>query len=170
HGYSTAGIAGFPPESPNPKLQSPKKLQVPTSKCAVYRLLELGDWCFSGAWLLEFGGYNTSASWSICMSTTLETVKTPNLTLIPHVPAHLIALSKSEEEYAAVSGFPVAPGLRDFLLMASPEFFRSLVAASTPDPWKFGFAIVHTADNVVIGLCGFAGSPGDDGCVEIGYS
>lgn len=97
-------------------------------------------------------------------------MKTRNLTLIPHVPAHLLALSRSEDEYEQTSGFNAAPGIRDFLLMASPEFFRSLERASAPDPWKFGFAIFHTAEDCVIGLCGFAGRPDGEGCVELGYS
>lgn len=97
-------------------------------------------------------------------------MKTPNLTLIPHVPAHLLALSRSEQEYEQASGFKTAPGLREYLLMASAEFFRSLETASTPDPWRYGFAIFHTAHNLVIGLCGFAGPPDPSGSVEIGYS
>jgi len=86
------------------------------------------------------------------------------------MPAHLIALEKSAEEYEHVSGFNAAEGIRDFLLMASPEFFRSLKTASAPDPWRFGFAIIHTKENIVIGLCGFAGPPNTRGSVEIGYS
>jgi len=97
-------------------------------------------------------------------------VQTKNLTLRPHVPAHLMALRKSEEEYTAVSGYKAAPGIRDFLLMASADFFRSLAGAQKPDPWKFGFAVFHTRDNLVIGLCGFAGPANMDGFVEIGYS
>jgi len=54
--------------------------------------------------------------------------------------------------------------------MASPEFFRSLEGARAPDPWKYGFAVCHTKDDLVIGLCGFAGPAKADGCVEIGYS
>ena len=97
-------------------------------------------------------------------------LKTAHLTLIPHVPAHLLALSRSEKEYELVSGFRIAPGIRDFLLMASPEFLQSLEALPPPDPWKFGFAIFHTAEDRVIGLCGYAGPPNAEGCVEIGYS
>jgi hypothetical protein len=38
------------------KLQTPKKLQVPSSKAASLRqVLELAVWDFSGAWCLEFG-------------------------------------------------------------------------------------------------------------------
>ena len=54
--------------------------------------------------------------------------------------------------------------------MASPEFFRSLESATAPDPWKIGFAIFHTVENRVIGLCGFAGPSNAEGSVEIGYS
>lgn len=105
-----------------------------------------------------------------CYSERSKRLKTANLTLIPHVPAHLLALGNSEREYEQVSGFKAATGIREFLLMASPEFFRSLENATEPDPWKFGFAIFHTADNLVIGLCGFAGAPDSTGGVELGYS
>jgi RimJ/RimL family protein N-acetyltransferase len=97
-------------------------------------------------------------------------LQTKNLTLRPHIPAHLIALRESENAYEKISGCKAAPGIRKFLLMASPEFFQSLQSGSEPDPWKFGFAIFHTADNLVIGLCGFAGPPDAERCVEIGYS
>jgi len=54
--------------------------------------------------------------------------------------------------------------------MASPAFFESLKTASDMDPWRIGFAILHTADDLVIGLCGFTGPPDSNRCVEIGYS
>jgi RimJ/RimL family protein N-acetyltransferase len=98
------------------------------------------------------------------------TLKTKHLTLVPHVPAHLLGLRKSEQEYEQMSGFRAAPGLRDFLLMASPEFLQSLESASRPDPWKFGFAVFHTIEDRVIGICGFVGPPDSNGSVEIGYS
>jgi RimJ/RimL family protein N-acetyltransferase len=82
----------------------------------------------------------------------------------------LLALRESEQDYEKLSGFRAAPGIRKYLLMASPEFFRSLETAFGSDPWRFGFAIFHTAENLVIGLCGFAGPSTEDGCVEIGYS
>jgi ribosomal-protein-alanine N-acetyltransferase len=96
-------------------------------------------------------------------------LQTKNLTLVPHVPAHLIALEKSTEDYENVSGLMVAEGVRDYLLAASPEFFVSLRAGSKPDPWKFGFAIFHTAENRIIGLCGFPGPPDCYGVAEIAY-
>ena len=97
-------------------------------------------------------------------------LQTENLTLRPHVPAHLLALRESEERYQQVSGNVPTPGIRDFLLMASPRFFESLQTATEPDPWKFGFAVFHNTDGCVIGLCGFAGYPDSTGCVELGYS
>ena len=111
--------------------------------------------------------------WSLVLgiwSLGYPVLQTGHVTLIPHVPAHLLALGKSEQEYEQVSGFKAAPGIREYRLMASPEFFRSLENATEPDPWKFGFAIVHTADDLVIGLCGFTGPPDSTGCVELGYS
>src|SRR6185295_18253854 len=41
-------------EAPNPKHQAPEKLQTSSSNRDA-RLLELGAWCFSGAWSLGFG-------------------------------------------------------------------------------------------------------------------
>jgi ribosomal-protein-alanine N-acetyltransferase len=98
------------------------------------------------------------------------TIKTKNLTLIPHVPAHLLALLDGGEEYEKTSGMRIANGVQEFLLAASGDFIAELRTATAPDPWRFGFAIVHQADNIVIGLCGFAGPPDSDGAVEIAYS
>src|SRR6266511_3293976 len=45
-----------PIKAPNSKLQTPKKLQVPSSKAASLRqVLEFEVWDFSGAWCLGFG-------------------------------------------------------------------------------------------------------------------
>jgi ribosomal-protein-alanine N-acetyltransferase len=97
-------------------------------------------------------------------------VKTEHLELIPHIPSHLLALNESAEKYELASGKRIAPGVRDFLQLASADFMASLQTADAADPWKFGFAILHRADDIVIGLCGFAGPPGDNGTVEFGYS
>jgi [ribosomal protein S5]-alanine N-acetyltransferase len=79
-------------------------------------------------------------------------------------------LLKSADEYEKVSGMRVADGVRDFLLSASADFVAQLQTATAPDPWRFGFAIVHKIDNLVIGMCGFTGPPDSDGAVEIAYS
>jgi [ribosomal protein S5]-alanine N-acetyltransferase len=97
-------------------------------------------------------------------------IKTKNLTFIPHVPEHLRALMESSDAFQKCSGMRVANGVREFLRAASPDFVAQLQEATAPDPWKFGFAIVHTAETLVIGMCGFAGPPGADGAAEIAYS
>jgi len=96
-------------------------------------------------------------------------IETKNLSLIPHVPAHLLALMKNEAAYEKLSGMRVAEGVREFLLSASPDFFAQLQSATEPDPWKIGFAIVHKIDRIVMGMCGFTAPPDSDGVVEIGY-
>ena len=98
------------------------------------------------------------------------TTRTKSLTLTPHVPAHLLALLNGGEEYEKTSGMHIAGGVQEFLLAASGDFIAELRTATAPDPWRFGFAIVHKVDNIVIGLCGFAGPPDSDGAVEIAYS
>ena len=97
-------------------------------------------------------------------------VETKNLMLVPHQPKDLLALLRGATEYEKASGMRVADGVRDFLLSASPDFVAQLEAATAPDPWKLGFAVVHKIDNVVIGMCGFPGPPDSDGAVEIAYS
>ena len=70
-----------------------------------------------------------------------------NLTLIPHHPRDLLALLKGTIEYKQSSGRPIAHEVREFLLAASPEYIAALKNATAPNPWKFGFAIVHKIDN-----------------------
>jgi RimJ/RimL family protein N-acetyltransferase len=98
------------------------------------------------------------------------TIKTKNLILAPHLPRHLRALRRSVEEFENTAGLRVADGLRDQLLSASSEFISRIETAKQPDPWKFGFAVIHKADNVLMGMCGFAGPPDDDGAAEIAYA
>jgi RimJ/RimL family protein N-acetyltransferase len=96
-------------------------------------------------------------------------LETKNLTLIPHDPAHLMALSGSEEAYEKISGLRIAKGVRDFLGAASGDFMERLRAATRPDPWNFGFAILHKVDHVIVGFCSFTGAPDSSGLVEIAY-
>ena len=93
-----------------------------------------------------------------------------NLTLVAHIPRQLLALIESTAAYEKSSERRIADGVREFLLAASPDFLSALQEATAPDPWRFGFAIVHRIDHVVIGLCGFTGPPDSDGLVEIAYS
>jgi [ribosomal protein S5]-alanine N-acetyltransferase len=96
-------------------------------------------------------------------------LETKNLRLLPHVPAHLIALATSEEAYAECSGIRIASGVRDFLLAGSADFMARLRAATEPDPWNFGFAVVHKIDNRMIGFGSFTGPANSEGEVEIAY-
>jgi RimJ/RimL family protein N-acetyltransferase len=96
-------------------------------------------------------------------------LQTKNLRLLPHVPAHLVALTESEEAYEKCSGIRIAPGVRDFLLAGSADFMARLRAATAPDPWNFGFAVMHKIDNRMIGFGSFTGPPNSEGAVEIAY-
>ena len=96
-------------------------------------------------------------------------LETKNLTLIPHVPAHLIALVESEGTYESLSGQRIAGGVREFLWASSPDYMARLRAVTKPDPWNFGFAVVHKADDVMIGFCSFTGPPDSNGLVELAY-
>ncbi len=91
--------------------------------------------------------------------------------LVPYGPQHIRALIEGLDAYEKSFGIPPAEGLRDFVDSgeASPAFMAKLLAATTADPWMHGFAVVHTADRVVIGSGGFKGPPDADGCVEIAY-
>ncbi len=94
---------------------------------------------------------------------------TKNLKLLPSTPAQLLALIEGADAYEKLCGLTVATGLREFAGAASPEFRAKLESATSADPWRFGFFVVHRADNVVIGMCGFKGPPGPDHVVELAY-
>ena len=96
-------------------------------------------------------------------------IETKNLTLIPHPPEHILALRRGIADYERVSSRRAAEGVRDFLLAGSPDFFSQLETATAPDPWRFGFAVIHKIDNRLIGMCSFTGSPDSNGVVEIAY-
>ncbi len=92
--------------------------------------------------------------------------------LIPHTPVHLLALIEGTESYTRQMGFPVAEGVRDFLIgpEISQEFLDRLNSSPAPDEWHDGFAILHNADKLVIGCCGTNGPPDEVGTVEISYA
>jgi len=93
------------------------------------------------------------------------------ISLIPQTPEHLRTLLEGVDIYQSRFQVPVADGVRDFLAgpEVSAEFLARLKEPAPPDPWKDGFAILHLADNRVIGLCGFSGPPSVEGAVEIAY-
>lgn len=55
------------------------------------------------------------------------------------------------------------------MLAATPDFMARLCAATEPDPWNFGFAVVHKIDNRMIGFASFTAPPDSNGMVEIAY-
>ena len=98
-------------------------------------------------------------------------METKNLRLVPHAPEHLRALFQGPDLYEQSSGLRPAEGLRDFIVSGdvSPDYLAELHASTSAEPWKHGFALVHLADNAVIGMAGYKGPPDADGMVEIAY-
>jgi RimJ/RimL family protein N-acetyltransferase len=97
--------------------------------------------------------------------------ETKNLRLVPHDPEHLRALIQGTDSYKRSSGMTPAMGLRDFLVSddVSPEWLAALESATDADPWRYGFALVHSESGLVIGNAGFTGPPNAEGIVEIAY-
>ena len=94
-----------------------------------------------------------------------------NISLLSQTPEHFRALLEGTDAYERRFGVRVAEGVRDFLTgpEVSAEFLERLNGPGAADPWKDGFAVVHIADNTVIGLCSFTGTPSADETVEIAY-
>jgi ribosomal-protein-alanine N-acetyltransferase len=82
------------------------------------------------------------------------TLETPRLLLTPSLPDQIIA------RFAAAGGFPPE---------VSPAWIEKLHVARGPDPWVFGYDVVHRESQTVIGSAAFKGAPGADGVVEIAY-
>jgi [ribosomal protein S5]-alanine N-acetyltransferase len=97
------------------------------------------------------------------------TIWTKNLILAMHLPRHLRALLRGPGEFENVAGLRVADGVREQLLGASADFMARLESAKQPDPWQFGFAVIHNTDHLLIGTGGFPGPPDSDGVAEIAY-
>jgi ribosomal-protein-alanine N-acetyltransferase len=51
----------------------------------------------------------------------------------------------------------------------SPKWIEKLRLAQAPDPWEFGYTVVHAESRRTIGGVSFKGAPGPDGLVEIAY-
>ena len=81
-------------------------------------------------------------------------VETRNLKLVPQTPEDVLA--------------QIEPMDSDQKAQLSPHWL-ALVRNAGPDPWIFGFALVHEITNVRVGSCGFKGPPDADGIVEIAY-
>jgi [ribosomal protein S5]-alanine N-acetyltransferase len=98
-------------------------------------------------------------------------MQTSNINLLPQTPERLRVLLEGADVYERRFGIRVADGVRDFLAGpdVSADFLARLNGSAAADPWKDGFAVVHVADNVIIGLCSFIGLPSADEIVEIAY-
>jgi len=98
-------------------------------------------------------------------------MQTTNLSLLPHTPDHLRALLEGSDVYERRFSIKIADGVRGFLTgpEVSADFLARLNGSAAADPWRDGFAVVHVADNIIIGLCSFNGAPGPDETVEIAY-
>jgi RimJ/RimL family protein N-acetyltransferase len=101
----------------------------------------------------------------------ISSLETRSLQLVRHSSRQILALIEQPAAYAELTGFPAAPGLREFYVGAevSPEFLEMLRAGEKEDPWAVGFAVVHKAARLVIGSAGFKGPPDGEGRVEIAY-
>jgi [ribosomal protein S5]-alanine N-acetyltransferase len=88
-------------------------------------------------------------------------MQSPRLDFRPLSPQAILALVDGYDQFANAFHVPAADGLRDFFVSGdlSPDYLAQLAAATEPDPWIFGFAVVHRADRVVIGAGGFKGLP-----------
>ena len=94
-----------------------------------------------------------------------------SINLVAQTPERLRALIEGPEVFERRFGIRVADGVRDFLVgpEVSADFLARLNDGAIADPWKDGFAVVHAADSVIIGLCSFTGPPSADAVVEIAY-
>jgi [ribosomal protein S5]-alanine N-acetyltransferase len=103
----------------------------------------------------------------------LPSYETARLTLQPFTPDQLLALRDgvSEFEERLGGGVRAGKGLREFFVSddVSPRWLERLRSTTGPDPWVFGFAVIHRDDQCVIGAASFKGPPDDDGVVEIAY-
>lgn len=81
---------------------------------------------------------------------------TARLTLVVREPAAMLAWidGMSESDRAEVS----------------PDWLARLRAATGPDPWTCGFAMVERETGAEVGSCGYKGAPDPEGIVEIAYS
>jgi [ribosomal protein S5]-alanine N-acetyltransferase len=98
-------------------------------------------------------------------------LETPHLRLVPNSPEQLLRLIEQPERLAELTGFPAAPGLREFFVSGevSPEWLERLRKSSGPDPWRHGFFVVDRESGTAVGTAGFKGPPDGAAVVEIAY-
>jgi len=86
---------------------------------------------------------------------TTTHVPTKNLKLVPQTREEVLAYVEQMQPQDRAE--------------VSPAWLALVDGSSSIDPWIHGFVVLHRATDGVIGKCGFKGSPGDDGAVEIAY-
>ena len=98
-------------------------------------------------------------------------IETPRLQLRAAIPSQLLVLIEDPDRFPVVAGVAVDPALHGHLVSGevSPEWLAALRDSPMADPWRHGFFVVHTGDQVIIGMGGFKGAASDDGVVEIAY-
>lgn len=105
------------------------------------------------------------------MGATQALIETDHLRLVPFAPDQLLALIEQPERFEELAGFPAAVGLREFFVggEVSPSFLASLRTHRQPDPWRFGFLVVHLKTGTGIGSGGFKSAPDSAGVTELAY-
>jgi ribosomal-protein-alanine N-acetyltransferase len=99
------------------------------------------------------------------------TLETPHLLLRPHAPQEILALIERPDQFTALTGFPAAPGLREFFVSGeiSPTWFEQLRMLQQPEPWILGFGVIDKESRSMVGMAGYKGAPDTDGIVEVAY-
>lgn len=100
-----------------------------------------------------------------------SSLETAHLYLVPVSPRNILTLIEQPEDFESETGFPAAPGLREFYVSddVSSEWLAGLRNASGADPWQYGFFVVERGSHSAIGGAGFKGPPDANGMVEIAY-
>jgi len=76
-----------------------------------------------------------------------------------------LALRSPEETRAAIDA--MTPEQKREV---SPDWLARMAAATSPDPWIHGFAVIHRSSGAVVGIAGFKAPPSHDGMVELAYA
>jgi RimJ/RimL family protein N-acetyltransferase len=92
---------------------------------------------------------------------------TQRLTLQPCTRAHLEALISGPQTFEQAFRLRVIDGYIEFPGALEYSLEQLQTGAVSPEWWSHLF--IHTADQAVIGLGGYSGSPDSEGQVEIGY-
>lgn len=98
-------------------------------------------------------------------------IESANLRLIPCELRHFEAILGDGLELASMLGVSLDDDWLGFEAAkeAMPYSYEYLKAHPSAQDW-WTYLIIHTADNVLIGLGGFRGEADEHGMVEIGYS